>query len=224
MTTNFPTVINPQDLSTAIANSQVQETQSTGGFSFLKCDYLSGTWILGRDQEDVTDEEVLINTATIQHGWILWSGGRNTKSMVAFNQPLPMAMESIGADHPSEGRSLQGAMIDNGEPLIFDTNSMGGRKGVDALWKEIMLQNEYGSAFLYPKVKLTSESYVNKKQGGKLCYNPVFKLMWFCDKNGDAEPSGKNKQGVENKIIEPEEVPVDTHEPKRQRRRRKGAD
>ena len=76
MTTNFPSVMNATDLSTALAGSQVQETTGLAGFSFLKMDFESGEWLLGQDAEVVTDELVLVNTTTIQHGWILWSGGR----------------------------------------------------------------------------------------------------------------------------------------------------
>ena len=145
MTTNFPTVMNPSDLSTALANSQVQETSSTGGFSFLKMEYQTGEWSLGTDADAVENEEVLVNTATIQHGWILWSGNRNTKTMAAFNQPLPMAMESIGEDHPKEGRVFQGAMVDNGDPVVYDVSSYGGRKGVDTLLGLIRVHAVTGS-------------------------------------------------------------------------------
>ena len=120
MTTNFPTVMNSSDLSTALAESQVQETTGLAGFSFLKMDFESGTWLLGQDADDVTDEEVLVNTTTIQHGWILWSGGRPNKTFVNFTQQLPAPMESIGDDHPSEARSFQGALVDDGEMLAFD--------------------------------------------------------------------------------------------------------
>ena len=98
MTTNFPTVMNPTDLTAALAGSQIQETTGLAGFSFLKMDFESGEWLLGQDGDIVTNEEVLINTTTIQHGWILWSGGRPNKAFVGFTQPLPQPMEAIGDD------------------------------------------------------------------------------------------------------------------------------
>ncbi len=233
MTTNFPTVMNPQDLTTALANSKVQETSALAGFSFLKIDFETGEWLLGQDSDLVTDDEILVNTASIMHGWILWSDGRPNKSLVGFTQPLPTAMDSIGEDTPSEARSFQGALIDDGEPIAFDTNSYGGRKGVDVLLGKIKAHSAEGSKYLYPKVKLTSESYANKKRGGKLVYNPVFEIVAWCDQDGNEE--GKAPAQVEDKTTTDaggETSSADTpnapdaaapEKPVRQRRKRKSA-
>ncbi len=218
MTTNFPTVMNPTDLSTALAGSQVQETTGLAGFSFLKMDFETGEWLLGQDADIVTDEEILVNTASIQHGWILWSGGRPNKSFVGFPQPLPQPMEPIGEDYPSEARSFQGALVDDGEMLAFDTNSYGGRKGIDVLLGKIKAHSAVGSKHLYPKVKLTSESYANKKRGGKLTHNPVFELVAWCDQEGNEE--GDTPEQVEDQTAEAE-APVE--EPKKRQRRKKKA-
>ena len=220
MTTNFPTVMNPADLSTALAQSQVRETTGLAGFSFLKMDFESGEWLLGQnaDVEIVSGELVLVNSTTIQHGWILWSGGgRPNKTFTAFDQPLPQPMDSIGDDHPSEARSFQGALIDDGEPLAFDTNSYGGRKGVDVLLGKIKAHSAEGSKFLFPKVKLTSESYENQKRGGKLTYNPVFEIVAWCDDEGNEE--GEAPAQVEAKP----EVEVSAEPKKRQRRKKSAA-
>ena len=218
MTTNFPTVMSPTDLSTALAQGQVRETTGLAGFSFLKMDFESGEWLLGQDAEIVSGELVLVNSPTIQHGWILWSGGRPNKSFVGFTQPLPQPMDSIGDDHPSEARSFQGALADDGEPLAFDTNSYGGRKGIDVLLGKIKAHSAEGSKFLFPKVRLTSESYKNKKRGDKLTYNPVFEIVAWCDDEGTEE--GEAPAQIEAK---PEvEVEVSA-EPKKRQRRKKSA-
>ena len=224
MATNFPTVMNPADLSTALAQSQVQETTGLVGFSFLKIDHVSGEWLLGQDGDIVSDEEILVNTATIQHGWILWSGGRPNKIFVGFTQPLPQAMEPIGDDSPSEARSFQGALVDDGEPLAFDTNSYGGRKSIDVLLGKIKAHSAEGSKFLYPKVKLTSESYANKKRGGKLTFNPVFEIVAWCNEDGDEE--GEKAAQVEGPAADPGAEVEANPEPetkKRQRRKKKNA-
>jgi hypothetical protein len=210
--------MNPTDLSTALAGSQVQETTGLAGFSFLKMDFETGEWLLGQDADIVTDEEILVNTASIQHGWILWSGGRPNKSFVGFPQPLPQPMEPIGEDYPSEARSFQGALVDDGEMLAFDTNSYGGRKGIDVLLGKIKAHSAVGSKHLYPKVKLTSESYANKKRGGKLTHNPVFELVAWCDQEGNEE--GDTPEQVEDQTAEAE-APVE--EPKKRQRRKKKA-
>jgi hypothetical protein len=217
MTTNFPTVMNPTDLASALAASQVHETTGLAGFSFLKMDFQSGEWFLGQDSDDVTNYEVLVNTPSIQHGWILWSGGRPNKSFVDFTQPLPPAMEPIGDDYPSEARSFQGALIDDGEPLAFDSNSYGGRKGIDVLLGKIKAHSAEGSKHLFPKVKLTSESYANKKRGGKLTYNPVFEVVAWCDNDGNEEGE------TATQVAGPPETAAEAEPKMRQRRRRKNA-
>tara|TARA_R100001530_G_scaffold13727_6_gene12578 strand:- start:121 stop:885 length:765 start_codon:yes stop_codon:yes gene_type:complete len=176
----------PNDLAVALGNSQVQET-AAGGISFLKMDFETGEWLLGRDQDIVTGDEILVNTSTIQHGWILWSGGRASKLMTAFNRPIPTPMASQGDAHPKEGRTFQGAMMDDGEPLAFETNSFGGRKGVDVLLGAIKLHAATGSKFLYPKVKLASESYLEKKHKNAMVFNPVFQIVAWCDEDANEE-------------------------------------
>jgi hypothetical protein len=213
---NFPTVMNATDLSSALATSQVQETTGLVGFSFLKMDFQTGEWLLGQDSDIVTGADVLVNTTTIQHGWILWSGGRPNKSFVNFTQPLPQPMQAIGDDSPSEARSWQGALVDDGEMLAFDTNSYGGRKSVDVLLGKIKAHAAEGSQHLYPKVKLASESYANKKRGGKMTYNPVFEIVAWCDTDGNEE--GVKAAQVENQSADGAEEPVT-----RQRRKRESA-
>ena len=127
-------------------------------------------------------------------------------------------MEPIGEDYPSEARSFQGALVDDGEMLAFDTNSYGGRKGIDVLLGKIKAHSAVGSKHLYPKVKLTSESYANKKRGGKLTHNPVFELVAWCDQEGNEE--GDTPEQVEDQTAEAE-APVE--EPKKRQRRKKKA-
>jgi hypothetical protein len=45
---NFPTVISADELSDMFANSQVETTHS-GGAAFLKMDFRTGVWTLGKD-------------------------------------------------------------------------------------------------------------------------------------------------------------------------------
>ena len=228
MTTNFPTVMNANALSAALANSKVKETQGLAGFSFLKIDFESGEWTVGQDSDIVTDEEVLVNTTTIQHGWILWSGGCPNKVFANFTHPLPMPMPAIGEDKPAEGRSFQAAFVDNGDMVAFDTNSYGGRKGVDVLLGKIKAHAADGSQHLYPRVKLTSESYANTKRGGKMTYNPVFEVVAWCNEEGDEEGEPATKiegpsEEAKAETADPVSEEPAKEAPKRQRRKRKAA-
>lgn len=222
MSTNFPTVVGASELADALTQSKINETAASGGVSFLQFAYLTGEYSLGVDKDDVTGDEIIVNTPTIKHGWILWSGGRPQKSLVPFTADLPMAMPPVGDDYPAEGRSFEAAMADDGEPISFDSSSYGGRKGVDVLLGKIKAEAATGSKFLYPKCKLTSESYPNKKQGGKICHNPVFEIVAWCDVDGNeagATPAIEAPAEAEAPAAEaaPEEKPATST---RKRRRR----
>lgn len=229
MTTNFPTVMDTTTLADALQQSQVQETSANAGVSFLRMDFETGEWTLGRDGDDVTGDEVLVNTPSIKHGWVLWSGGSPKKVFVPFTAPLPPEIPPVGDDYPSEARSFEGAMTDDGEMVGFDTNSYGGRKGVDILLGQIKAHAAEGSTFLYPRVKLSSESYQNKKRGGKLVYNPVFEIVAWCNEDNETETAAP---AVEDKTEEKAEAPqaeeaapeeTSDEKPTRRRRRRRNA-
>lgn len=188
MTTMFPTTTNNAALSAALLNSQVNETSGGGSSAYIRFDFESGDYTYGREQIDITGEELLVNTQSIKHGWVLWSGGRPKKTFASFADPLPQEPNPLGEDYPSEARGLEGALYDDKTPLIFDTNSYGGRKGIDTLLGQIKAQAATGSDHLYPLVTLDSESYANSKRGGKLTYNPVLTVVSWHDQNGNQEP------------------------------------
>lgn len=209
---NFPAVMRANDLAAALAESKIRETSGDGGVNFMRFNFESGEYTVGRENEDVTGKEALINTQSIKHGWILWSGGKPTKRMVPFTEDLPIAMDPIADDNPQEGRSVSGAFIEDGEMFQFDTSSYGGRKGVDFLLSQIKTKAVTGSEFLYPRVRLDSESYETTKGRKRPIHNPVFTITAWCDINGNAE-DGTAAPAVEDKTDEVEDKPV------RQRRR-----
>jgi hypothetical protein len=207
MTSMFPTTTNNADLSAALLNSQVNETSGGGNSAYIRFDFESGGYTYGREQIDITGEEFLVNTQTIKHGWVLWSGGRPKKTFASFAHPLPQEPEAIGEDYPSEARGLEGALFDDSTPLVFDTNSYGGRKGVDTLLGQIKAKAATGSAHLYPLVTFDSESYANSKRGGKMTYNPVLTVVSWHDQEGnqerDAAPALEDQGEVEDLPMDP---------------------
>jgi len=197
-------------LASRIAQAAVPQVGGSAGF--LKFDFNNGEWSYGREMDDVTDDEVLINTNTICHGYILWSGGKATKTLTTFDQEKPMPMAPIGTDQPSEARAFMGAFYDDGTPgeqFTFETNSFGGRKGVDTLITEIINRVAVGEVtYLYPLVKLSSDSYKNTKHHNKLIHNPKFEVIAWADQNG-------NLQGEAAPQLE---APEEVEEPVRRRR------
>jgi hypothetical protein len=201
------------------ASQVVETTEGGGGKAFMRFDFESGAHTFGREAEDITDETIVVNLKSFAHGWTLWSNGKPTKSSVSFTQPLPASMPPIGADSPVESRAFEARFEDDNDTvLVFATNSYGGRKGCDTLLDLAKIRAAGGEGeYLYPVVSLTSESYANAKRGGKLTYNPLFKVVDWANEQGEYE-------GDTPKIAAPvvEEVAaVEEVAPKKKRRTRK---
>lgn len=211
----FPTTQSSiTDLSSALAQSKVHHADnSAAGKAFLKFNFKDGSFTFGRDQEDITGEEIVVNVATFAHGWTLWVNGQPQKVMRSFVEQLPEPMPSVDGNQPSESRGFEARFPEEDDDtiLVFETNSFGGRKGADKLLTEVSIRSASGEAeYLYPVVRLTSESYKSKQ--GSTIHNPVFEVVGWMNQDGVRQ--GETAQ-VEAPESEPEEeTPV--------RRRRRG--
>ena len=184
------------------------------GKAYLRFDFQTGKWTCGREQDDVTDMEALINTASIGHGWTMWVAGTPKKVIAPFDQDLPVAMPPEGTVQPQEARVLSGAFTDGSGEFIFETNSLGGRNGVDAIIKQVILRAQAGQEiFLYPVVLLSSSSYTHKTHG-RLINTPVFSIIDWADINGVREGQAMLANEPEDDFEEEEVV----QEPVRRRR------
>lgn len=179
------------------------------GKAFLKFDFQTGNWLLGKEQENVSSCEVLINTASIGHGWTMWVAGTPKKSIVSFDQPLPPPMQPEGQVYPQEARVLTGAFTDGSGEFIFETNSLGGRNGVDGIIKQVIVRAQAGhETFLYPIVTLDYSAYTHKTHG-RTINTPVFHVVAWADINGVREGQ---------QAIAAEPAPQAEPEPTRRRR------
>lgn len=191
----FPTTSTKiTDLSSALKQSKVQQTTSSAGKAFIRFDFKTGDFFYGRDQEEITGEQIVVNTASFCHGWVLWVGGQAQKVMRSFVEPLPEPMPAVGHDQPTEARGFEARFEDDEETiLVFESNSYGGRKGCDSLLNAISLKSSSGEEdFLFPVVKLESESY-KAKQGGTI-HNPVFKVVDWMNAEGELESTNGTKK------------------------------
>lgn len=209
----FPTTqSNIKDLSSALAQSKVHQTgNSSAGKAFLKFGFEDGSYTFGRDQVEVTGEQVVINVATFCHGWTLWVNGSAQKVMRSFFENLPDPMPSVDGNQPSESRAFEARFLDEDDDtvLVFETNSFGGRKGADNILKEVSIRSASGeSEYLYPIVKLSSESYKSKQ--GRTIHNPVFGVVGWMNQAGEI-------QGGVLKVEEQKELPLE-ETPVRRRR------
>lgn len=213
-------------LAVQLASSKITSTNTgEAGKAFMKFAFETGYFTFGRDGVDITGDEIIINTESVTWGWTLWSGGKPTKIKVPFTEDLPPPMDAIGQDYPTEARSFDARFEDDKDTLLdFSTNSMGGRKGVDSMLDAVKLRSAGGEEiYLYPVVRLESESYANAKRGGKLTFNPVFTIVDWVDYEGKRESATPKLEVVETEGETPEvETPeVEKEAPKVKRRRRK---
>lgn len=198
-------------LRTAVAPTTASDN---AGKAYLRFDFQTGKWTCGKEQDDVTDIEALINTASIGHGWTMWVAGTPKKVMAPFDQDLPMAMPPEGNVQPQEARVLSGAFTDGSGEFIFETNSLGGRNGVDAIIKAVIVRAQAGhETFLYPVVLLSSSSYTHKTHG-RLIHTPVFSIVDWADINGVREGQGMIGNDPDEDLEEDEVV----QQPTRRRR------
>jgi len=207
----FPTTSNKiTDLSAALAQNKVNQTTSGAGKAFIRFDFKTGNFFYGRDQEEITGERIVVNTASFSHGWVLWVNGAAQKVMRSFVEPLPEPMPAVGHDQPTEARGFEARFEDDEETiLVFESNSYGGRKGADGLFTQISIKSSSGETeFLYPVVVLESESY-KAKQGGTI-HNPIFKVVDWMNSDGELESENGTKKLSE---------PVEAEEETRRRRR-----
>lgn len=159
----------------------------SAGKVFLRFDFQTGKWTAGKEQENVTGVEALINTASIGHGWTMWVAGSPRKAIVSFDQPMPAAMPPEGQTYPQEARVLAGAFTDGSGEFVFETNSLGGRNGVDAIIKQVIIRAQQGhETFLYPVVELSAGSYTHKTHG-RVIHTPKFEILDWADINGVRE-------------------------------------
>lgn len=210
----FPTTQSSiTDLSSALAQSKVHHADNNAaGKAFLKFNFKDGSFTFGRDQEEITGEEIVVNVATFAHGWTLWVNGQPQKVMRSFVEQLPEPMPSVDGNQPSESRGFEARFPEEDDDtiLVFETNSFGGRKGADKLLTEVSIRSASGEAeYLYPVVRLTSESYKSKQ--GSTIHNPVFEVVGWMNQDGV-------RQGETPRVEAPESEPEE-ETPVRRRRR-----
>ena len=203
----FPTVNTASitDLSSALAQSKVQDNASTGSKAYIGFDFQSGEYTFGRDKTEITDDNIVINTSSFTHGWILWVNRTSTKVMRSFVEDLPAPMPNGPAgEQPAESRGFEARFEDDPDTvLVFETSSYGGRKGCDKILNEIRIRSAGGeSEYLFPIVRLTSENYQSKQ--GRTVYNPIFEVVGWMNQEGDIQ---QNVQKLEAQV-EPEEAVV----------------
>lgn len=183
---NLPAV---QTLSTALRAMQIDVGPSA--MVLLKMDK-TGHWTFGGDHTEVEDgAQWAVNPFSFTHGWIAWGKGEMLgEKMVPMTQPLPEQGEPpAGA---KKGWELQVGFClkcltgeDEGMEARFMTNSIGGKKAVQALAVKIAEAITKDQSKPVAVVELGTDSYTHKEYG--LVYVPVFEVVSWRSMTGETE-------------------------------------
>ena len=218
----LPAMKSNLSLAQALNETDYQPTTGGGDSVFCKFDYQSGDFLLGRELDNIEGETVIIHTDSIAHGWTVWNNNKPTKQLVNFTEQLPIQPAPLDGNAYTESRAIMLMLDDNETQVTLEGNSYGIRSGVDDLIMAIKKQSGIpaNADFLYPKVQLTSNNY--KHNTGNIIYNPVFKIIDWCDSDGNVQkaiPVKKKVKAVEEKAPEAE-APAEEAKPQRRRRRK----
>lgn len=157
-----------------------------------------GVWCHGPSADEVeTDSTWLMNTMSMQHGWVCWMNadvsptGKAQKQEVmvsAFEdapaQPAPWNGKPFVKQHSWMLKCLNG--IDEGLQAIHINSSVGGGKPIDKLKDALIAQATKDPQHAFPVLKFSSDHYMHSSYGR--IHTPIYQIVGWCDVNGN--PAG----------------------------------
>lgn len=180
-------VMDPSKLAAALQNV-ARESAPNGLFLRMGKD---GVWIIGIEMEPVEETaEFAINPAGFGHGYIAWGKSeRLGESFVPLTEavpqpgPLPDGARGWEQQFGMHLREL-GTQAD----LIFRSSSVGGKRAIGALAKEVGSRLADGDPKCVPVVTLSNDSYKHKEYGK--IYVPEFTIeRWVTADSVSAAPA-----------------------------------
>ena len=185
-----------------------QAMPAVGMAGFLKMNK-DGTWQYGIDATEPHPDSVwLIDPYSFGHGWIAWGDGAVENEVYKYlNEPLPQksSLDPVDAENGwEEQRGFALVCIsghDQGEQVVFKTNSKGGLDAIRAVADAVAdVLDESDNDSIYPKTLLRNTSYKHKKYGK--IFKPIFELVgWSDNRPVAAVPEPKAKRQAEPEPI-----------------------
>ena len=131
--------------------------------------FSNGEWYLGLEKEVVSGEKVLIDPATFEAGFISWVAGQVNAEVMKNFQDGPVTQADLpplpkGAEW-NQQMAVSGMLMDDGTKATMKLSSLGGRRALGALIKEINTRFEEDEEADIPVVKLSSGAYTHKIHG-----------------------------------------------------------
>ena len=193
-----------QTLRAGVAQTRASMPVMSGGTPFLRL-LRDGKWAMGaQDSEIVDGTEAIINPLSILHGYSCWTDrgpkeGKNEKlgeEMWKITQPKPMANTLQEMTDPrthavclwKDQMSFELKLLDGNfkdEQAMYSATSVGGLRLIDGLMKELENQLDTGSMYIFPIVRIGSDSYQHSSYGKT--YTPVMEVVGWADMNGNEE-------------------------------------
>jgi hypothetical protein len=193
-----------QTLRAGVAQTRASMPVMSGGTPFLRL-LRDGKWAMGAEDSEIVDgTEAIINPLSIQHGYSCWTDrgpkeGKNEKlgeEMWKITQPKPMANTLDEMTDPrthapckwKDQMSFELKLLDGkykDEQTVYSATSVGGLRLVDTLMKALENQLDTGSMYIFPIVRIGSDSYQHSSYGKT--YTPVMEVVGWADMNGNEE-------------------------------------
>lgn len=193
-----------QTLRAGVAQTRASMPVMSGGTPYLRL-LRDGKWAMGAEDSEIVDgTEAIINPLSILHGYSCWTDrgpkeGKNEKlgeEMWKITQPKPMANTLDEMTDPrthapckwKDQMSFELKMLDGkykDEQALYSATSVGGLRLVDTLMKALEGQLDTGSMYIFPIVRIGSDSYPHSSYGKT--YTPVMEVVGWADMNGNEE-------------------------------------
>lgn len=231
---------NASDLAAAVAGSQVSAPKA-GDVSYCLYDSKrTGDWVVGKDKEPCTGEQIVVDLTSYKHGYHRWHQKKLTEAMAAPNQPLPEAPPPIHwedakgqpqVSESKEARSVQFQFLEDvledaesAQVYEFATSTYGGVSTMSAWWDEVVQRAVAKNPFMFPIIELRTSSYDHSTYGQ--IFTPEMAVVGWCDQEGNSEgstPVLEKPAGDDEPPFETEEQAAPEPKTEGRRRRRRAA-
>lgn len=224
-TVNAATLAIYSTLRQGVAQTRASMPAVVGGTPYLRL-LRDGKWAMGADDSQIAEgTEAIINPLSIQHGYSCWTNrgpkeGKNEKlgeEMWKITQAKPAAhtlpeMTDPRTQAPCQWKDqmsfdlkLIGGAFE-GQQALYSATSVGGMRVIDSVLGELERKLDTGSAFIFPIIRIGSDSYQHASYGKT--YVPVMEIVGWADMNGDEEGADGSAPAPE-----PEPKPAAVAEP-----------
>ena len=224
--------------------AQVRQTVSAavGGTPYLRL-LKDGQWVMGAEDTVVAaGTEVIVNPNSLQSGYSCWTNrapgqGKNEllgEEMWGIMTPKPPA-STLPVHHDPRTQELcqwkdqmsVDIVLLNGphakQQVLYKASSVGGLRALTAMMDAVMDRIDTGSEYVFPIIKLSSDSYNHNSYGRT--YVPVMEIVGWANAAGEEDMDGDDgapaavDQVVKQAAPEPQPEPEPAAAPAGRRRR-----